>query len=82
LPVETLSAYRDHGHPKLSLDQNVSTAYRVLNHLSFVGINLNAATQRLEEEGVKKFVAAFDRLMVSLQEKQAVVRYVPHLLHV
>ena len=74
LPVETLNAYRDHGHPKLSLDQNISKAYRILNHLSFVGINLNAATQRLEEEGVKKFVAAFDRLMVSLKEKQAAVQ--------
>jgi len=74
LPVETLAAYRDHGHPTLSLDQNVSKAYRILNHLSFVGINLNAVTQQLEEEGVKKFVAAFDRLMVSLQEKQDAVQ--------
>jgi len=74
LPVETLAAYRDHGHPKLSLDQNVSKAYRILNHLSFVGINLNTATQQLEEEGVEKFVAAFDRLMVSLKEKQSAVQ--------
>lgn len=74
LPVETLAAYRDHGHPKLSLDQKVSKAYGMLNHLSFVGINLNAVTQQLEEEGVKKFVAAFDRLMISLQEKQTAVQ--------
>jgi len=74
LPVETLAAYRDHGHPKLSLDQNVSRAYRTLNHLSFVGINLNKATQHLEEAGVEKFVAAFDRLMISLQEKQLAVQ--------
>jgi len=70
LPVETLAAYRNHGRPQQTLDQHVSKAYRILNHLSFVGINLNEATQRLEEEGVEKFVAAFDRLMVSLQEKQ------------
>jgi len=74
LPVETLAAYRDHGHPKLSLDQNVSTAYRILNHLSFVGINLNESTQRLEEEGVEKFIVALDQLMVSLKEKQATVQ--------
>lgn len=71
LPVETLAAYRDHGHPGLSLDQNVSKAYRILNHLSFVEVNLNAVTQRLEEEGVEKFVAALDRLMASIREKQA-----------
>ena len=74
LPVETLAAYRDHGHPKLSLDQNVSKAYRILNHLSFVGINLNRATQHLEQEGVEKFVVALDRLMVSLKEKQAAMQ--------
>jgi transaldolase len=71
LPVETLAAYRDHGYPKLSLEQDISQAYRILNHLPFVGINLNAVTQRLEEEGIDKFAAAFDRLMVALEEKQA-----------
>jgi len=71
LPVETLAAYRDHGNPKLSLDRNVSRAYHTLNHLSFVGINLNAATQHLEDEGVEKFSMALDRLMVSLKGKQA-----------
>jgi len=74
LPVETLAAYRDHGHPKLSLDQNVSKAYRILNHLSFVGINLNAATQHLEQKGVENFIVALDRLMVSLKEKQDAVQ--------
>ena len=74
LPVETLAAYRDHGQPKLSLDQNVSKAYRILNHLSFVGINLNAVTQQLEQEGVDKFMVALDRLMVSLKEKQDAVQ--------
>jgi len=74
LPVETLAAYRDHGHPKLSLDLNVSKAYRILNHLSFVGINLNAATQHLEQKGVENFIVALDRLMVSLKEKQDAVQ--------
>lgn len=74
LPVETLAAYRDHGQPKLGLDQNASKAYRILNHLSFVGINLNAVTQQLEQEGIEKFILALDRLMVSLKEKQDAVQ--------
>jgi transaldolase len=75
LPVEILAAYRDHGQPKLSIDQNMSNAYRTLNHLSSLDIDLVAATEQLEKEGVKKFVAAFDRLMVSLREKQAAVQH-------
>ena len=74
LPLETLSAYRDHGHPILSLDQDISRAYHLLNQLSFVGIDLDAATEQLEQEGVDKFVTAFNGLMASLKEKQHAVQ--------
>ena len=70
LPVETLNAYRDHGHPTLSLDQDISRAYHLLNQLSLIGIDLEAVTGQLEQEGVQKFATAFDRLMVSLKQKQ------------
>ena len=71
LPVETLDAYRDHGQPHLSLEQNISQAYHVLNKLSLVGIDLDRATQQLEDEGVDKFTSALDRLLLSIREKQA-----------
>lgn len=70
LPLETLQAYRDHGHPELRLEQNVSEAYRVLSDLSSVGMDLDAVTQELEDQGVEKFIKAADRLMASLNEKQ------------
>jgi len=73
LPVETLAAYRDHGHPTLSVEDDISRAYHVLSDLSFVGIDLDTATQHLEEQGVKNFVSALGRLMVALKEKQAAV---------
>jgi transaldolase len=71
LPLETLTAYRDHGHPQRSLDQNISEACQILTDLSSVGVDLDVATQQLEQEGVGKFNTAFDQLMKSLQEKQA-----------
>lgn len=74
LTLETLAAYRDHGKPKLRLERNVSMAYRILNHLSFVGVNLKEVAQRLEDEGVQKFVAASDRLTQVIEEKVAVAR--------
>ena len=73
LPVETLNAYRDHGHPTLSLDQDISRAYHILNELSSVGINLDAVTEQLEQEGVEKFVTALNKLKVALTEKQEAV---------
>jgi transaldolase len=73
LPVETLTAYRERGHPTPSLEQDISRAYHVLNQLSLVEINLDAMTQQLEQEGVEKFITAFDRLMTALKEKQGAV---------
>jgi transaldolase len=73
LPVETLDAYRDHGHPQQSLERDISKAYHVLNKLSFVGIDLDEATQQLEEKGVEKFVSALDRLKISIEKKQAAI---------
>ena len=73
LPVETLDAYRDHGQPHQSLEQNIFQAYHVLNKLSLLGIDLDRATQQLEDEGVEKFVSALDHLMRTLREKQAAI---------
>ena len=76
VPIETLNAYRDHGHPELSLDQKVPEAYQMLDDLSSVGIDLDAVTQQLEDEGVDKFTMAFDQLMASIEEKGAAVNQV------
>lgn len=73
LPLETLDAYRDHGQPTLSLDQDISRAYHTLNQLASAGINLDAVTDQLEQEGVEKFVTAFNKLRAALTEKQEAV---------
>lgn len=69
IPVETLNAYRDHGQPASSLEEGTQEAYRVLEDLRQVGIDLDALTQQLEDEGVAKFSKAFDQLMTALSEK-------------
>ncbi|MBP1694555.1 MAG: transaldolase [Chloroflexi bacterium] len=73
VPLETLNAYRDHGHPEQSLDRNVAQARQALDSLAGVGISLDAVTQQLEDEGVAKFSTAFDRLMDALESKMAAV---------
>ena len=68
LPVETLDAYRDHGRPALRLAEATGEAHRILERLPAAGIDLDAATQQLEDEGVDKFAQAFDLLLQSLQK--------------
>jgi len=69
IPLETLEAYRDHGDPKSLLESNFEGASLVLSELPEVGINLNEITEKLERDGVEKFIAAFDKLMKALVKK-------------
>jgi transaldolase len=71
IPLETLDAYREHGKPASRLEEGTQEAYRVLETLPQAGVDLDASTQELEDEGIKKFNQAFDQLMAALQEKRA-----------
>ena len=70
LPVETLEAYRDHGNPAARLMEDLDRAASYLQRLPEVGIDLNQATQQLEDEGVEKFNQPFDSLMCTLEGKR------------
>jgi transaldolase/glucose-6-phosphate isomerase len=71
IPLQTLAAYRDHGKPASRLTNEAEKASENLRRLGEVGIDLDAATQQLEDEGVQKFVKAFDLLMSTLKDKRA-----------
>ena len=71
IPPETLNAYREHGKPASQLEEGTQQAYRVLEALRQAGVDLDASTQELEDEGVTKFSQAFEQLMAALQEKRA-----------
>jgi len=69
-PLETISAYRDHGHPALRLDGGGPEARHLLDRLAELGIDLAVVTQQLEDEGVEKFTRPFDSLMQALERKR------------
>lgn len=68
--VETLDAYRDHGEPNASLEQDVEHASRVLQRLTDLGISIDQAAQQLEDDGVAQFSQSFEKLMNSLIESR------------
>jgi len=70
LPPETLNAYRDHGDPADRLTEEVDRAAGCLRRLAELSIDLDQATQQLEDEGVEKFNQPFDSLMATLAEKR------------
>ncbi len=71
LPLETLHAFRDHGKAAARLEEDTQAALIVLEQLGQVGIDLDALTQQLEDEGVSKFEQAFGKLMAALEERRA-----------
>jgi len=70
IPIDTLNAYRDHGKPVSRLEEGTQQAYQVLNGLDQAGVDLDAMTQQLEDEGVAKFTQAYSQLVAALQEKK------------
>jgi transaldolase len=71
IPLKTLEAYRDHGDPANSLEVDVEQASWVLSELSEIGIDLKSITEKLENDGVAKFIQSFDKLMQSLKKKSS-----------
>jgi transaldolase len=70
MPVETLKAYRDHGSPQPRLAEDLEKATAVLQRLPMLGLDVNQATQQLEDEGVEKFNQPYDNLINTLRGKR------------
>ena len=64
--VETLDAYREHGDPKIRIEDAVEEALALLARLPQLGISLDDASQQLETEGIEKFTTPFDNLLGAL----------------
>ena len=71
IPLKTLEAYRDHGHPAERLTQGIAEAQAAIASLTDLQIDFEAAMQQLEDEGVKKFIVAFEQLMAALEAARA-----------
>jgi len=68
-----VEAYRDHGKPASRIREGVDDAARSVAQLREIGIDLAAATQQLEDEGVKKFIDPFEKLLASIEAKRKAV---------
>lgn len=73
MPPATLDAFRDHGRPRDSLEENIDDARRVLEELERSGVSLDAITEELVKDGVKQFADAADKLYGAVAHKRATV---------
>jgi transaldolase len=74
MPPDTLEAFLDHGRVRLTVESNIDAAREHLRRLAKVGINLDAITQRLQDDGVSAFASSFDSLLASIAAKWSTLR--------
>ncbi|MEA2995446.1 MAG: transaldolase / glucose-6-phosphate isomerase, partial [Alphaproteobacteria bacterium] len=73
LPPPTMDAFRDHGKPRASLEQNLDEAGQVMAALERSGISIDQVTAKLVDEGVQLFADAFDKLLGAVAVKRAAI---------
>ena len=71
IPPATFDAFRDHGKPRASLEENVQAAQETMQGLERAGISMKAATDKLTADGVKQFSDAFDTLLAAVKNHAA-----------
>jgi transaldolase len=69
LPPATLEAFRDHGTVALTLETGLDEPGQQFAHLAELGVDLDAITEKLQEDGVAAFANSFESLMVGIEAK-------------
>jgi transaldolase len=63
MPLETLAAFRDHGHVERTVDKDMAAAHQVIRHFEAAGFSLADVTAQVLKEGVEKFNHSLDQLL-------------------
>lgn len=82
MPPSTLNAFRDHGRSQFSLVKDLKKAKATLKELEELGVNLDAVTNQLLEDGLKSFLASYEELLSSLESKRQLILQGHQDLHV
>ncbi|QEC77421.1 transaldolase [Mucilaginibacter ginsenosidivorax] len=73
VPLETVEAFRDHGIAANTLEAGLDEATATLAKLKDLGIDLDAITQQLEDEGIEKFNKPFEKLLKAIEDQKSKV---------
>jgi transaldolase len=71
IPPATFDAFRNHGKPRASLEENVQAAQETMQGLEKAGISMKAATDKLTAAGVNQFSDDFDKLLDAVKQHAA-----------
>lgn len=66
VPDATLKAFIDHGTAKATLTESADEARARLAEIAALGIDVETLAARLQEDGLKQFEEAFEKLLAPL----------------
>jgi transaldolase len=70
MPLETITAFNDHGDIARTLDRDLDGARQALREVEASGISMERVTHELITEGVASFSKSFDELIESIESKR------------
>ncbi|HYU25375.1 MAG TPA: bifunctional transaldolase/phosoglucose isomerase [Thermoanaerobaculia bacterium] len=73
VPPATYDAFKDHGHVRVTIEEDLPGAHAALQKFEEKGFSLKAICDQLTEEGVKSFDASFDSLMMTIEARRDAV---------
>ncbi len=73
MPLKTIESFREHGNVRLSIEDQLKEAKAELAALADAGIHYDEDTQRLQDEGVQKFIDSFQKLFACIDKKRQVL---------
>ncbi len=73
MPLETISAFQDHGVCRETITEGLAEASALLEDLAAAGVDYDDVTAVLESEGVQKFSDSFASLLAGIDAKRAVL---------
>jgi transaldolase len=71
IPPATYKAFKEHGKTASTLQEGVADAHVSITLLTKLGIDMDAVTQQLEDEGVESFISSFKTLLGAIEAKAA-----------
>jgi transaldolase len=70
LPEPTFEAFKDHGSVARTVDRDVEGAHAHMRALAAAGIDVDAATAKLQVDGVALFAAAYDDVVAVVDQRR------------
>jgi transaldolase len=70
MPLETITAFLDHGRIDRTLDRDLTAAHEAIRTVEAQGISMKRVTDELIAEGVASFGKSFDELIETIESKR------------